>query len=251
MQIEPKGGAMNVITITRQVGSWGDYIGVEVAKKMDMRYLDREIIDEAAQQSGIPVRTLEKYDAQKGMLERLFHNINKTSLLPSIPSQALRHSELHSEVLIQDDRGKALMANGLTQAESARHLLAMRFPETHRGRDHIGLIRNVVLEFAAQGNVVLAGSGSQMNLKDRPGVLHVLVVAPEGKRIRVLIEQEGISRKIAEKRVRESDEARTAYFSRQYKVNWLDNSLYDLVINTAKITPSVAADVIVKAAESL
>ncbi len=242
---------MNVITITRQVGSWGDYIGVEVAEKMGMRYLDREIIDEAAQQSGIPVGTLEKFDAQKSMLERLFYNINKTSLVPSVPSQALRHSELHSEVVAHDDRVKSLMENGFTQAESARHVLAMRFPETHRGRDHIGLIRNVVMEFAAQGNVVLAGSGSQMFLKDRPGVLHVLVVAPVEKRIKVLIEQEGISWKIADKRVRENDQARTAYFRKQYKVNWLDNSLYDLVINTAKITHSVAADVIVKAAESL
>ncbi|MBL7226191.1 MAG: cytidylate kinase-like family protein [Desulfobacteraceae bacterium] len=242
---------MNVITITRQVGSWGDYIGVEVAEKMGMRYLDREIIDEAAQQSGIPVGTLEKFDAQKSMLERLFYNINKTSLVPSVPSQALRHSELHSEVVAHDDRVKSLMENGFTQAESARHVLAMRFPETHRGRDRIGLIRNVVLEFAAQGNVVLAGSGSQMFLKDRPGVFHVLVVAPVEKRIKVLIEQEGISWKIAEKRVKENDQARTAYFRKQYKVNWLDNSLYDLVLNTAKITHSVAADVIVKAAESL
>jgi len=242
---------MNVITITRQVGSWGDYIGVEVAEKMGLRYLDREIIDEAAQQSGIPVGTLEKFDAQKSMLERLFHNINKTSLLPSVPSQALRYSELHSEVVAHDDRVKSLMAGGLSQAESARHVLAMRFPETHRGRDHIGLIRNVVLEFAAQGNVVLAGSGSQMFLKDRPGVLHVLLVAPVEKRIKVLIEQEGISRKIAEKRIRENDQARTAYFRNQYKVNWLDNSLYDLVINTAKINRSVAADVIIKAAQSL
>jgi len=242
---------MSVITITRQVGSWGDYIGVEVAEKMGMRYLDREIIDEAAQQSGIPVGTLEKFDAQKSMLERLFHNINKTSLLPSVPSQALRHSELHSEVVAHDDRVKSLMGNGFTQAESARHVLAMRFPETHRGRDHIGLIRNVVMEFAAQGNVVLAGSGSQMFLKDRPGVLHVLVIAPVEKRIKVLIEQEGTSWKIADNRVRENDQVRTAYFSKQYKVNWLDNSLYDLVINTANINRSVAADVIVKAAESL
>ncbi len=242
---------MNVITITRQVGSWGDYIGVEVAEKMGMRYLDREIIDEAAQQSGIPVGTLEKFDAQKSMLERLFYNINKTSLVPSVPSQALRHSELHSEVVVHDNRVKSLMETGFTQTESARHVLAMRFPETHRGRDHIGLIRNVVMEFAAQGNVVLAGSGSQMFLQDRPGALHVLVVAPVEKRIKVLIEQEGISWKIADKRVRENDQAQTAYFRKQYKVNWLDNSLYDLVINTAKITHSVAADVIVKAAESL
>ena len=242
---------MNVITITRQVGSWGDYIGVEVAEKMGMRYLDREIIDEAAQQSGIPVGTLEKFDAQKSMLERLFYNINKTSLVPSVPSQALRHSELHSEVVAHDDRVKSLMENGFTQAESARHVLAMRFPETHRGRDHIGLIRNIVMEFAAQGNVVLAGSGSQMFLKDKPGVLHVLLVAPVEKRIKVLIEQEGTSWKIAEKRVRENDEARTAYFSKQYKVNWLDNSLYDLVINTARMNRSVAADVIIKAAQSL
>ena len=52
---------MNVITITRQVGSWGDYIGVDVAKTLSMRYIDREIISTEAARAGISETTLERH----------------------------------------------------------------------------------------------------------------------------------------------------------------------------------------------
>ena len=108
----------------------------------------------------------------------------------------------------------------------------------------------MVEEFADTGNVVLAGSGSRMILKDRPDVLHVPIVAPVDTRIKAIMEQEGVSRKVSERRVKENDEARAAFFKNNFNVNWLDTILYDMVINTGRISKDLAVELIVKTAQN-
>jgi len=39
-----------IITISRQLGSAGEYIGQQLAKELGILYLDREIIEQAAKQ---------------------------------------------------------------------------------------------------------------------------------------------------------------------------------------------------------
>lgn len=43
-----------VITISRQLGSGGAYIGKQLAQKLDIAYMDREIINQAAKQLFVP-----------------------------------------------------------------------------------------------------------------------------------------------------------------------------------------------------
>ncbi len=237
---------MKALTITRQVGSWGDYIGVEVAKKMSFRYMDREIIVEAAREAGISESSFDGLEKQKGMVGRLMEAIIKRSSVPAIPSQALRHSELYS-LVGKDDRVQSLVKEGFSHREAARHVLAMRFPESRKGIDHLSLIKAVVLEWARKGNVVLAGSGSQMLLKDIPGILHVLIVAPTENRVKAIMEQEGVSMRIAETRVVENDQARSVHFRKHHNVDWMDCRLYDLIVNTGRIPVPLATDIIVEA----
>jgi CMP/dCMP kinase len=51
-----------VITISRQLGSGGAYIGQQLAKKLDIFYLDREIIKLAAEKLSILEDELEQRD---------------------------------------------------------------------------------------------------------------------------------------------------------------------------------------------
>ena len=44
----------SAITISRQTGSGGTYIGFLAAKKLGFRYLDREILQQAAKELGVP-----------------------------------------------------------------------------------------------------------------------------------------------------------------------------------------------------
>ena len=242
---------MKAITVARQVGSWGDEIGINVAKAIGMRYIDRETITEAAERAGITESSIERMESPAGLLGRLVNAISGMPTVPSVASQAMRFSEIHSLVATVDERVQKLTQEGFTPTEAARHILAMRFPEVRtKKHDYASLIRSVVEEFADTGNVVLAGSGSRMILKDRPDVLHVLIVAPVDTRIKAIMEQEGVSRKVSERRVKENDEARAAFFKNNFNVNWLDTILYDMVINTGRISKDLAVELIVKTAQN-
>ncbi|MEK6672221.1 MAG: cytidylate kinase-like family protein [Nitrospirota bacterium] len=249
---------MSVITITRQVGSWGDYIGVNVAKTLNFRYTDRQIIIEAVEKEGITEGVLERMERmgyaksmedQKGLFRRIIDSLLGTSRVPAISCQDLRYSELCS-LVTSDDRVQTLMREGFTYTDAAKHILTMEFPEAREGLDYHGLMKDVVTEFAQAGNAVVVVRGSQMILKDWPSVLHVLVIAPVETRIKAIMEQEGVSRIVAERRVKENDEARAAFFENNFNVNWLDPILYDLVINTGRISKDPAVELIVKTAQN-
>lgn len=249
---------MSVITITRQVGSWGDYIGVNVAKTLNFRYTDRQIIIEAVEKEGITEGVLERMERvgyaqsmedQKSLFRRIIDSLLGTSRVPTITCQDLRYSELCS-LVTSDERVQTLMQDGFTHMDATKHILTMEFPEAREGLDYHGLMKDVITEFAQAGNAVVVVRGSQMVLKDRPGVLHVLVIAPVETRIKAIMEQEGVSRIVAERRVKENDEARAAFFMANFKVDWLDPILYDLVINTGRISKDPAVELIVKTAQN-
>ncbi len=54
-----------VITISRQLGSGGAYIGLQLARKLNFAYIDREIISEAAKKLSVVEEDLENRDEKK------------------------------------------------------------------------------------------------------------------------------------------------------------------------------------------
>jgi cytidylate kinase len=58
----------NIITISRQMGSGGTYIGYLAAKELGFKYLDREILRQAANKLGIEPDMLEQYDGRSASL---------------------------------------------------------------------------------------------------------------------------------------------------------------------------------------
>jgi cytidylate kinase len=66
-----------------------------------------------------------------------------------------------------------------------------------------------------------------------------------------IIQREEVKWREAAHRVRSSDEQRSGYMRRFYNVDWLDSSLYDLVINTDRVPSETAANMIIQAAEAV
>ncbi len=62
---------------------------------------------------------------------------------------------------------------------------------------------------------------------------------------------QGLSKREAQSRVRDSDRARSDYLRRYYDVDWLDPTLYHLTINTGRIPISTAVELIVTAQQAL
>jgi cytidylate kinase len=237
---------MPVITMSRQRGGMGSYIALEVARELELRYLDREIIQSVAREAGIEAAAVEAIEEKAGRLARVRHLLNLRPKLPAVASASIREEESY------DERVQALMGReGLSYEVAAARVESGAGLEYIPRLDYLDLVASVIMEQAAEGQAMIVGRGGQMILRNRPGVLHVQVTAKFETRVYNIIQREGVKWREAAHRVRLADEHRAGYMRRFYNVDWLDSSLYDLVINTDQIPQSVAVDVVVTAAQAV
>ena len=94
-----------------------------------------------------------------------------------------------------------------------------------------------VLDVAARGNVVLRGWGATCLLRAVPHVVCVRVTRPFAQRVAWLQESLGNDDiGFVEEEIRRSDRAHAARMNAQFGVTWGDPLLYDLVLNTGRIS---------------
>jgi cytidylate kinase len=133
----------------------------------------------------------------------------------------------------------------LAHATEEKPTLWERFIDT--SRRYMTYVEAIVLEMAAKDNVVLAGRGSAFLLGQMRHVLRVRVTAPQRVRAGRLVEQQGLVPDAAEVLVRQSDNELGARVSYLYHVDWNDPLLYDLVVNTERMTVAEGAALIDRA----
>ncbi|MBC7233995.1 MAG: cytidylate kinase-like family protein [Chloroflexi bacterium] len=222
---------MAIVTLSRQLGAGGSEIAAGVAKALGLRIIDREAIDCAALEAGVPEIALHElgYEGRRGLMQRILDALKASPAIPSIVEMERRESVLP---IAMTPRGIFTPAMPLLSA-------AME--------DYVRIVGMVILNIAQEGNVLIIGRGSQVLLKDNPEALHVKVIAPLPRRVEKLMRIEGITQREAAQRILASDQARAEYLRRYYGVNWLDPQLYDLVINTGRISIQTAVQLVVMA----
>jgi cytidylate kinase len=237
---------MAVVTLSRQRGSTGSYIALEVAKKLGLRYLDREIIESVAEEVGVPAEMVESIEEHAGQLARVKRLLGARPKLPAVASASLREQESFER------RVETLIERGGFSREAAIARLESGGAPAYMPRaDYLDMITSLILDYATKGQSMIVGRGGQMILRGRPGVLHVQVLASFETRVYNIIQREGVKWREAAHRVRRSDEQREGYLRRFYNADWLDCLLYDLVINTDHIPFDVAVNMITQAAEAV
>jgi cytidylate kinase len=237
---------MTVITVSRQRGSMGSYIALEVANRLGLRYLDREILDSVAREASVPAEAVEAIEERAGRLARVLRLLGARPKLPVVASASLREQESF------DDRVEQLVErDGLSREATISRLTSSGGPDYTPPTDYLDLVTSVILECAAQGRAMIVGRGGQMILRGQPGVLHVQCIARFETRVYNVIQREGVKWREAAHRVRLADDQRAGYMRRFYNVDWLDSGLYDLVINTDQIPPDAAADMLTRAAQAV
>ena len=112
-------------------------------------------------------------------------------------------------------------------------------------------VSQVMHEIAGFGNAIIIGRAGHVILKDRPGVIHVRIIAPLQLRVDRIANRHHISLDCARSRIEASDRCCQRYLQRFYQVRWNDPELYDLTINTARLTSAEAASLIVNCIEKL
>jgi cytidylate kinase len=188
---------MAVITISHEMGGGGPEIGQGVAQRLGYRYVDQEVIYDAAQRYGLLEEKLTHLDESKpSIFERLD-------------------------------------------------------TETHR---YITAIQSTLLEYAEQDNVILMGRSGQWLLRGIPHVLRVRVKAPFEVRVKRALAKlagqmgESVNVRSVTDMVRRDDAEKSSRFRYLYEVDINDPALYELIVNTEKLSVETAVELVAAAA---
>lgn len=219
---------MPVITINGEYGSGAPEIGVEVARTLGMDYVDRLVLAEASRRIRVPVAALAEREERT-------------------PTLGERAARLLQRVLERS----ALTGGDPYFGASMDALLFQPYPEgTHEAsqeiddRRFVQTISQAIRDLAQSGDLVIVGRASNLVLKDHPQALHIGLVAPWERRVRVIMEREHLDKPTAERRIIQVERARDIYYRRFYRVDARDPHQYHLVLNTGVLTFHQAADII-------
>jgi len=205
---------MPLITIRGQLGSGAPEIGTRTAEKLGIDYVDREIIAEVAER-----------------LQRDEREVIRKEMPPGTLMGRILEA-LSNDAMVEPYGGGAYLPPDLIPVEDSRYLDALE---------------SVIRELASGPPLVIRSRGSQFILRDFPGSLHVLVVAPLEVRIGHVMQTMALNENDARQEIRRFDACRHEFAKRYFRAELEDPLNYDLIINTGRLSFEAAASNIVNA----
>ncbi len=203
-----------VVCLSFSDGARGREVGQLVSSRLGYRLIDEGIVWRAAQEAGLERHAVADAERRKSLLARLLEGAAASSAAGA-PAFGL----------------PALPDDVRTERDDLR-----------------GLITTAIEETAAEGNCVIVAHAASLALARREDVLRVLVTASPETRCARLADERGLDERAAAKLLEESDAGRAAYLRRFYGMRAELPTAYDLVLNTDRIDPELAAALIVEAA---
>ena len=182
-----------VITISREYGSGGRYIGRLVADKLGIKFYDRDLVEKLSEKTGLSTEYIENNEQKRGMLDALnsgcYYNLTNAD-----------------ELFVQESE----LINDLAKNESC----------------------------------VIIGRCSDFILKDNKDVINILVYSTMENKIERAVERYNLSKKEAEKEIKNIDKLRSNHYKHYTGKVWGENKNYDLCINSDTFGVEKAADMI-------
>jgi cytidylate kinase len=105
-------------------------------------------------------------------------------------------------------------------------------------------IAETILHLAELGHVILLGRGANLITGTLPNVFHVRLVGSVERRVEHLQQIHQMNRQAALTYINKEDRGRQRYLKKHFKQDIDDPTLYDLVINTDRISYAEAAQLI-------
>ena len=205
---------MSLVTIRGQLGSGASEAGRQIADRLQANYVDREIIAEVAAR---------------------LHREEREVIAKEMPPGSFlgRIAEaLGTSYALGDGMAGAYLPVGEIPLDNARYLQALD---------------SVVRELVRSQPLVILGRGSQFILKDYPGILHVLAVAPLEVRVERVMRDRRLDQEAAKLEILRYDNSLREFFKRYFKAEPEDPVHYDLVINTGRFSFQAAASIVANA----
>jgi cytidylate kinase len=120
---------------------------------------------------------------------------------------------------------------------------------SHKPAIELDRLNSIVYELAKKGNAVFLGRGSHILLKSFSCALHIRVTASIERRVQNLIGR-GFTREGALKAIERSDHERGAFIKFAFGVDWENPGLYDVILNTDKLSVQLAVNTVLQMARS-
>lgn len=235
---------MTVITLSRQSGSHGEQVATQVAQALNLRLIDAGTINRAAQRAGVPRIALAELE-QEGKRGLASQMLKALRAMPTLRS---------TTDLDPSPAGEGYLAHPgqPTMTIPFGGLFSTTVPPISASLEgYVRMVDLVIRGLAHEGKVLILGRGGQIILKDHPGTLHIQTVAPLEHRVKVVMERHQLNERDAHNRIRASDRARFDYIRRYHGVDWLDPSLYHMVVNTERIPVASVVDLVIATHQAL
>ena len=194
-----------VYTIGREFGSMGLVVGEKLAERLGIKYYDKELLQQAAKESGFCEEIFENHDEK--------------------PS----NSFLYSLVMDTYSAGNYAATPFLDMPLNHKVFLAQ-----------FDTIKNI----AAKESCVIVGRCADYALANQPDVINIFVRADLEDRIKIVSKRLDLTENKARDLILKNDKQRASYYNYYTSKKWGDTSSYDLTINTSKISVENAVDLI-------
>ena len=182
-----------IITIGRQVGSGGREIGQKVASALGIPFYDKELLSQAAKESGICEELFETHDEK--------------------PTNSFLYS------LVMDSYSMNYGGTGFTDMPLNHKVFLAQF--------------NAIKKLADEGACVMVGRCADYALEERDNCLKLFIYADLEERIRRVSRRHDLSQKASRDTVLKEDKNRASYYNYFTTKKWGQTTGYDLCIDSS------------------
>jgi len=185
-----------IITIGREFGSGGKYIGEELAKRLNIKFYDKELLRVVAEKENLDIGLLEKTDeTNRGSF---WYTMAMASFSTTDSVNSLSELPMNEQIFLKETR--------------------------------------TIQEIAKKESCVIVGRCSNIILKDVPNVKNIFVYSSDMDfKIKRKVEFAHMSTKEATKAILRKDKERASYYNYFTNEKWGAKEGYDLLIDTSKI----------------
>ena len=199
-----------VITISRQFGTGGHEIGAELARRLDVKLLDKQILNEMAKRNHVVEEAMEKLEARNPLWRDDFTNFYR-NYMRNAEYSGLEHDRTSHELFE-------------AQADTIRQIVA-------------------------DESCVLVGRCGFHIFENHPNALKIFIHSSEDCRKRRIAEKYDLSMADAAAMVVDNDYSRELYTKTFTGKDWTDARNYDISIDVRKFGVNGAVDFIMKCIE--
>lgn len=197
----------SIITIGREYGSGGRQIGQEVAKYFGIKCYDKELLEHAANDSGICKELFEHHDEK--------------------PTNSFLYS------LVMDTYSFGYSSAGFNDMPMNHKIFLAQF--------------DAIKKLAGEGPCVMVGRCADYALSDWPDCFSIFIHADLDTRIRRIASKYGKSDREAKDIINKTDKSRASYYNYYTNKKWGSAAGYSLCIDSSKFGIEGTAQTIIEA----